>query len=201
LVNEPEKTKKYLVLPLVPDLTYDLEKVFKKYDIQVAYESSGKLGDLLGNCKDKTPKLHKSGIYIIYCKMCQAYYMGQSKRRVGKRRKDHLGYIKASQLGKSGIADHCLMEGHKIGETKLLREIAQPYKLDAAESAFIVSHRHDINCVNTSAPPIQAPLFELIQLKYIFPVNFLLSTNHCIAFEIYISMPRNRKFSSEPKMG
>jgi hypothetical protein len=85
LVNEPDKTKNYLVLPFVPDLTHDLEKVFKKYNIQVAYESSGKLGDLLGNCKDKTPELHKSGIYIIYCKMCQAYYIGQSKRRVGKR--------------------------------------------------------------------------------------------------------------------
>jgi hypothetical protein len=95
LINKPEKTKNYLVLPFVPDLTHDLEKVFKKYDIQIAYESSGKLGDLVGNCKDKTQELHKSGIYITYYKMCQAYYIGQSKRRVGKRTKDHLGYIKA----------------------------------------------------------------------------------------------------------
>jgi hypothetical protein len=42
LVNKPEKSSNYLVLPFAPDLTHDLEKVFKKYDI---YESSGKLGD------------------------------------------------------------------------------------------------------------------------------------------------------------
>jgi hypothetical protein len=53
-----------------------------------------------------------------------------------------------------------MIEGHKIEETILLREIAKPYKMDAAESAFIVCYRHDINCVNTSAPPIQSPLFE-----------------------------------------
>jgi hypothetical protein len=34
---------------LISDSTHDLEKVFKKYDIVVA----GKLGDLLGNQKDK----------------------------------------------------------------------------------------------------------------------------------------------------
>jgi hypothetical protein len=106
--------------------------------------------------------LEKSGIYRINCKKCRAFYIGQSKRRVGKRTKDHHGYIKASLLGKSGIADHCLMEGHQIGETLLIREITKPHKLDAAESALITIHQHDVNCVNTSAPPIQSPLFKLI---------------------------------------
>jgi hypothetical protein len=66
------------VLTFAPDLTHDLEKVFKKYDIVVAYESSGKLGDLLGNQKDKSPVLEKSGIYRINCKKCRAFYIDQS---------------------------------------------------------------------------------------------------------------------------
>jgi hypothetical protein len=109
----PDKiTNNYLVLPFVPDLTHELEKVFKKYDIKIAYESVGKLGDLLGNQKDKTPDLEKSGIYLIKCKKCGKDYIGQSRRRVGKKFDDHQGYITAYQLTKSGIADHVIMENH-----------------------------------------------------------------------------------------
>jgi hypothetical protein len=160
----PDKTpKNYLVLPFVPDITHALEKVFKKYDIHIAYDSCGKLGDLLGNQKDKTPETERSGIYIIKCKKCDKFYIGQSKRRVGKRYDDHQGYITACQLAKSGIADHVLMEGHKLGECRLLMEISQAYKLDAAESFFITKNCSDENCVNLSAPPIQSPLFKFAQ--------------------------------------
>jgi hypothetical protein len=41
-----------------------LERVFGKFDIQLANDSSGKLRDLLGNPKQKTPEMEKSGIYI-----------------------------------------------------------------------------------------------------------------------------------------
>jgi hypothetical protein len=103
----PDKMpKNYLVLPFVPDITHALEKVFKKYDIHIAYDSCGKLGDLLGNQKDKTPETERSGIYIIKCKKCDKFYIGQSKRRVGKRYDDHQGYITTCQLAKFGIADH-----------------------------------------------------------------------------------------------
>ncbi len=160
----PDKTTpNYLVLPFVPELTHELEKVFKKYDIKIAYDSCGKLGDLLGNQKDKIPEIQKSGIYIIKCKKCNKFYIGQSKRRVGKRLNDHQGYITACQLAKSGIADHVLLEGHKIGECQLIKEISQAYKLDAAESLFITKHINDENCVNSAAPPIQSPLFKFAQ--------------------------------------
>ncbi len=75
----------------------------------------------------------------------------------------HQGYITACQLAKSGIADHVLMEGHKLGECRILKKIAQAYKLDAAESLFITKNISDENCVNLSAPPIQSPLFKFAQ--------------------------------------
>jgi hypothetical protein len=62
-------------------LTHDLKRVFGKFDIQKANDSSGKFGDLLENPKQKTPEMEKSGIYIIKCNLCGAYYIGQSKRR------------------------------------------------------------------------------------------------------------------------
>ncbi len=63
LQNKPVKMNNYLVLPYVPELTHDLERVFRKFDIQIAYDSSGKLEDLLGNQKQKTSDMEKSGIY------------------------------------------------------------------------------------------------------------------------------------------
>jgi hypothetical protein len=101
------------VLPsYVPKLTHDLERVLRKFVIQIAYDSSGKLEDLLGNQKQKTPDMEKSGIYIIKCKKCGAYYIGQSKRRIGKRLGEHEGYINACLLATSGIADHILTENY-----------------------------------------------------------------------------------------
>ncbi len=123
-----------MVLPYAPVLTPDLERVFSKSNIQIAHDSSGKIGDLLGNQKQKTPApdMEKSGIYIIKCKICGAYYIGQSKRRIGKRLGKHEGYIESCLPAKSGIADHIITENHEIGEAQLLREISRPYKLDAA---------------------------------------------------------------------
>jgi hypothetical protein len=85
--------KKYLVLPFIPEYSYYLEKVFKKFNIEIAYDSLGKLGDHLGNLKDKIDEMEKSGIYKIVCAICRAFYIGQSKRRVGIRYEDHLGYV------------------------------------------------------------------------------------------------------------
>jgi hypothetical protein len=62
----------------------------------------------------------------------------------------------------SGINQMQLNVKHRV-KSNILREISQPHKLDAAESVFITFHQHDENCVNTSTPPIQSPLFKLIQ--------------------------------------
>jgi hypothetical protein len=67
-----------------------LEKVFKKFNIEIAYDSLGKFRDLLGNLKDKIDEMEKSGIYKILCAICRAFYIGQSKRRIGIRYEDHL---------------------------------------------------------------------------------------------------------------
>ncbi len=79
---------------------------------------------------------------------------------------EHLAYIESSLIAKSGIADHIIAENHEIGECHLLKEICHPYKLDAAESLFITKHWNDVNCVNSSTPPIQSPLFLSYNKNY-----------------------------------
>lgn len=59
--------------------------------------------------------------------------------------------INSGQFWKSGIADHALQEGHKIGERK------QHY-LVASEGFFITEFSDDKECVNSMTASISDPL-------------------------------------------
>jgi hypothetical protein len=99
----------YLVLPYVPDMTHDSERVFRKFDIQIAYDSSGKLGIYLAiKNKKKTLDMEKSGIYIIKFKKCGTYYIGQYKRRIGERLQGGRMYKTFFQDWKEGYIESCL---------------------------------------------------------------------------------------------
>jgi hypothetical protein len=48
--------------------------------IKLIWRNKGKLKDRLGNSKDKTEMLQKSGIYQVECEGCDSVYIGQTKR-------------------------------------------------------------------------------------------------------------------------
>ena len=74
--------------------------------------------------KDPLPTLDKSGIYSIECE-CGEVYIGQTKRTVQVRKKEHQYHTRRGELEKSAIAEHCWKNDHKMhwDSTKV---IAQP---------------------------------------------------------------------------
>ena len=64
--------------------------------------------------KDKLHSYEKSGIiYEIDCKDCEMTYIGQSKRKLLLRTKEHIRDVK-KQNKKSALASHSLEKKHKI---------------------------------------------------------------------------------------
>lgn len=59
--QEPNVNKKRLKVQYVPVITDKLKKVFKKYNVELAF-STVKLRQLLVSLKDKTAVFDKSGI-------------------------------------------------------------------------------------------------------------------------------------------
>jgi hypothetical protein len=88
----------FVTLPYIPALTKGLERIFRSLDLNVAYTAGTSLQSLLGN--PKVNRNEKSGIYEINCKDCNQKYIGQSKRLIITRFKEHMAHRKFGRFEK-----------------------------------------------------------------------------------------------------
>lgn len=155
-IKEKEENN-FMVIPYHPPMTDRLAKYVKKRGINSIYTSGVSLGRQLINLKDKRENSMKSGIYEISCKSCESKYIGQSRRRVHERWKEHENAYRLKQPNKSAVAEHMLSHKHEIGDKKLIREVTNPYELNAWESYHIET---SIGLMNMEEAPINSKLFK-----------------------------------------
>ncbi|KAJ8946038.1 hypothetical protein NQ318_023287 [Aromia moschata] len=155
---------KFASLPIMnePKFTRGLDKIFKNININLVYNSKNKLQTLLGNPKDKINNNEKSGIYEISCKDCDQKYIGQTKRSILTRFKEHMAHLKYGRTEKSCVAQHAFDNNHRIdiNNLKLIRNVTNSRQLDAFESLEIIKCNNSMNKDNGPIPT--SPLFALI---------------------------------------
>lgn len=78
---------------------------------------------MLPSLKDKVPSTQKSGIYKIDCQDCSRIYIGQTKRSIETRFKEHLAHLKYGRTEKSAVAEHAVDNDHRVGSAKLLKSV------------------------------------------------------------------------------
>lgn len=152
---EPIKVKKKWVSATYTKQYKDVKKTFQKNaELMVSFKAKNKIKNILGNPKTKLENTSKSGIYQIQCDSCEMKYVGQTKRNIKTRFKEHTSHITHNRPEKSAIAKHCLETDHtiSINNTKLLKNITKSNELNAWESLFI--NKMD-NLVNNDNGPIQ----------------------------------------------
>lgn len=146
--NRPNRA----VLSFEPEITNKLKGFLSRnHNTQTVFRSKSKLKNLLPSVKDKTDNLKKSGIYEISCGDCNAKYIGQSKRSITTRFKEHMRHIKYNQPSKSSVAEHVLSNDHfNISNTnlKLIRQVTNDKALDAYESFYIQREENSMNSDN-----------------------------------------------------
>lgn len=138
------------------DLSKSVEKVFKKFtEYNVSYKTKNNLKSKLENPKDKINFLNKSGIYEIKCDDCDKTYIGQTKRAIKTRFKEHAAHIKFNRPEKSAVAGHCILNGHSIseGSLKILKSITSTKYLNPWETYFI-NLKNENDLMNTEDGPI-----------------------------------------------
>lgn len=148
----------------------NIKKTFKiNSNKTITFKTKNKLYQQLGNPKSKTINLEKSGIYEIKCDCCDKAYVGQTKRNIKQRFKEHLSHIKYNRPEKSAIASHCLEENHTISKsnTKLLKGISDRKYLNAWETYFINLKQDKL--VNNEDGPIQNS--RLLHKNFISKLN------------------------------
>ena len=152
------KGNRNVIMPFHSSISTNIEKVMRTQGFNVCFQNRSNLKDLIGQVKKRKPIEEKSGIYNIQCDGCAGNYVGQTKRRIETRVKEHERALKNKQEEKSAIAAHCIEEGHQLKDYKLLKEVRNSYQLDAWESLYIAKGQ---NLVNTGEQPIRSKLFEL----------------------------------------
>jgi len=112
------KDKKRAALIHIPQLSNKISKIFKKYNIDIVSLRNNNFKSLQGNTKDKLKETEKSGIYKIQCEICEKCYLGQTKRNIGIRFKEHI----------RNIVLYVSESNHNINTVQLLKQVTKNQK-------------------------------------------------------------------------
>jgi len=165
-----KEAQKFATIPFFPKITNKLATIFAKHGVRLAYTNEGKLRNQLGSPKDATPTLEKSGIYELTCQTCGAVYVGQTRRTVIKRYKEHLACVRKNP-DRSSVATHIVDNISRnqpdhvipIENVRLLKEVRQRRRLDLYECIYIHKHKNrGTTLMNADDGNVQSCLFNLV---------------------------------------
>lgn len=158
-------------------ITQPLAKKFRKYGVDLVFSSrSSQLKSRLGSTKDKINKLNRAGVYKISCPHCNKIYIGQTKRTLEIRFKEHIAEVKKADKElekglaydfKSKVAEHVFQDGHQMTSDNIdiVRSVSSSWKLDVAESLEIYKQKPSL-LLNRDQGNGQSRLFKFVPKKY-----------------------------------
>ena len=92
-------------MPFVPGLGPKIRKVLKKRGIKTFFTAAPSLKDILCRHKTTLPPNSYPGVYSVSCE-CGTEYIGESKKKISTRMKQHERDIFHGRWKSSGISDH-----------------------------------------------------------------------------------------------
>lgn len=152
-------------VPFYPKVTNPIQNILKRHNFHVVYKSDKTLRQLLCNQKDKTPVDELSGIYRIKCNDCPSIYIGQSRRKLKIRLREHKNAVDNERVNESSVAAHSSSLGHTIDwdSATLIKSVRKSSNLNAWESMHIATANQPL--MNEDEGPITSCLFPLTKLK------------------------------------
>jgi len=115
LPSEHTEERKCMSIPYIKDISEKAASALNANDYLVGYRCLNTLGKFIKAQKDKnTPFDNNNVIYKIFCKDCDASYVGQTKRKLKTRIKEHQKNINLDPIKHSVISDHILEFDHAI---------------------------------------------------------------------------------------
>lgn len=96
-------------LPYIKGITDKVGTALKNYSIKAVYRPLSQLAQHVRTAKDVIP-YQTPGVYKIDCS-CGSSYIGQTKRTIAERVKEHIAAVKNCDTHKSAIAEHLLESG------------------------------------------------------------------------------------------
>lgn len=131
-------------LPYIKGITDKIGTVLKNLSIKTVYTPLSKMSQRVRTAKDVIP-FQTPGVYKVDCS-CGSSYIGQTKRTIAERVKEHIAAVKNRQTNKSAIAEHLLDSGPnhwiELHEPKILSTVGYYYQRMVREAIEIKKHRN-----------------------------------------------------------
>ena len=153
--SKPDRNHLVVSIPYDARHSSSLRKSLSRNNIGTVFHSTNTLRSIFTHTKTPTPaKLQKNVIYKIPCNDCDAYYIGQTRRPLLKRIKEHeachwLNNLMDCSTGniKSAPAKHGRDHGHRIASesTSVIDSCNHRSQLDLLEHAAIVTMDPSMN--------------------------------------------------------
>lgn len=139
---------KYVSIPYIKHLSENINNIFKKHNIYVAFKPYNTLRNLIfSNLKDKINKSDNSNvIYQINCNNCNGIYIGTTKQYLKKRIAQHKNSIK-NNTNKTALSEHALNLFHNFdfNNVKILDKENNENKRYILEMLHIKTNNTSVN--------------------------------------------------------
>jgi len=146
--NINDNKNSYCVIPFTKGVSNKFSHILAKYDIKTAFFGNNKLDQIIKTGKDQlNVTQQRNVVYRISCTQCNMTYVGQTKRQLKTRIKEHKLDINKKTGILSVISEHRLELGHEFdwANTEIL-DIEKAYnKRLISEMIYIKMQNNSIN--------------------------------------------------------
>ena len=145
--NETEKPPIAYLL-YVAGISKMIRKVCRDFNIRTVFRSGPTLRGILTKVKDPLPTTKQSNVvYEVPCTYSKVY-IGETKRRLETRLKEHKDTYTRCLMDKSAIAEHAWANDHptKWAETKFLQRASRTMEFVMKEALSIHTTPEDRDC-------------------------------------------------------
>ncbi|KYN20120.1 hypothetical protein ALC57_07527, partial [Trachymyrmex cornetzi] len=146
-INELDN-KSWFVVPYINNITEKFIDIVKDCNVRLSFFSLNKLSCFIKTQKDHVASLMKRNvIYKINCNDCDASYVGQTKRTLATRVKEHKNDIRKIDGNLSVISEHRLSSNHEFDweGVEIMDSERWMYKRRISEMLFIKLQKNGLN--------------------------------------------------------
>jgi len=105
----------FFTIPYVRSISESFLPITKKYGFNIAFSIPNALNRFIKRGKDKINVMAQNEcVYKIKCSNCDMCYVGQTKRQLGTRIKEHISDIKKKSGSLSVVSNHRLENNHEM---------------------------------------------------------------------------------------
>lgn len=141
-------TSNCVVLPYIKGLSEEVRRIMNGHGLDVLYTVPRKLDCLISKGKDQLPANKRTNvIYKLTCNDCSACYIGQTKRYLETRIKEHFKDIKKHESNYSVVSNHRASYNHDFNWSAvfILHNESNFKKREIGEMIYIKKHKDSIN--------------------------------------------------------